>query len=98
MKKIVLATTLVMSLFASSDTTSFPNIQPPAVVAPCTSTTISFEVFKGSVCGYLTALGGDLKPRCIELGVRRALGLNLDELKHYEGKEALAYLEKEREN
>lgn len=92
MKKVLLTTALAMSLFASNDTMPFSNVQPPAIRAPITD--ISFDIFKGARCRYLTALGGDLKPRCIELGLRQALGLNLDGFKHYEGKEALAYLEK----
>ncbi len=96
MKKVFFIAIVSLSLFASSEAVPFSNIQPPAIRAPITD--ISFDVFKGTRCRYLTALGGDLKPKCIELGIRQALGLNLDELKNYKGKEALAYLEGQRGN
>ncbi len=95
MKKTFLILLCTLSLFAADGEKKSFDTQPPSIKAPCTGGNDSFAVYKDTVC---RGSGLDLlTPRCIELILMSALGLvSNDEVKHYKGEEAIAYLKEKR--
>jgi len=94
LKNIIFVSFILLSTNIYADgNTSLWNVKAPSLKNGCSSTNESFTLYKGTRCtGGFTHI---LRPRCIEYSLKKNLGMDVSEAKHYNHKEAIAYLRKQ---
>lgn len=88
MKRKIILLIFVTSLFAENTVSSIASMTMPSLRPACSPSNISFELYKGSTCG--DSYKSTLKPRCIELSLRRLFG-EAPDVKYYNHEEAIEY-------